>query len=72
MVTISVSMVAALEDASAGRLGSWEYGSGTLGALKRRGWVKNTDTTVRGRIYRTTPEGENALARLRQGLSAEE
>ena len=59
-------MMAALSDAAKSELFSWDYASGTLGSLKRCGWVRQVDSTTRGRRYGITDEGraayEKALA----------
>jgi hypothetical protein len=67
MKAISANMMSALEDAHAQKLASWDYGAGTLGSLKKRGWVKEVGVTTRGRVYGTTPEGEVARNELFQG-----
>jgi hypothetical protein len=67
MKAVSANMMSALEDAYAQKLASWDYGAGTLGSLKKRGWVKEVGVTTRGRVYGTTPDGEAARAELFQG-----
>lgn len=58
---MSPLMLSALSDAATSALFSWDYGSGTLGALKRRGWVRQVDSTPRGRKYALTDEGQKVL-----------
>jgi hypothetical protein len=41
---LTIAMNAALVQAGVRPLGSWDFGSGTLGALKRRGYVRRVDT----------------------------
>jgi hypothetical protein len=41
---LTTAMIAALVQAGVRPLGSWDFGSGTLGALKRRRYVRRVDT----------------------------
>ena len=63
-------MISALDEAHEKRLGSWDYGAATLSALKKRGWIRQSDVRTTGRVYETTPEGERARDAIRAGESS--
>ena len=57
-------MISALDEAHEKRLGSWDYGAATLSALKKRGWIRQSDVRTNGRVYETTSLGERARAAI--------
>jgi hypothetical protein len=66
---VSDKMRAALEKASSSKgLGSWETEAGTLGALKRRGWVERrnaeVDRVASSPRYFITDAGKKAMVCL--------